>query len=123
MAITCAGDMSLAVDCDPPVNEAIREDDTLRSMSDRERILRQTASVRERAEDLLRGLIEARARSATRLPVRRDAYAKVAGHSAIDKAIDSTRKMVETLRWACDQAEQESYPPDGIERSSRDDLL
>lgn len=79
--------------------------DTPPSMSERERILRQTADVRDRAEDLLRGLIEARAR--TRLTRSGDAMREVRGESAMDRAIDSTRRMVETLRKAFEDATRE----------------
>lgn len=98
--------LALPVDCRPPLDSGVQRVDTCVPMGDRERILKQTADVRDRAEDLLDGLLEAksRIRSAPPLVGSSDPYAQVTGQSAIDRAINSTRKMVETLRRAFDDA-------------------
>ncbi len=101
--------LALPVDCSPPLDQSGWSVDTDAPMGDRERILKQTADVRDRAEELLHGLLEAksRIRSAPPLVGSADPYAQVTGQSAIDRAISSTRKMVETLRRAFDDASAE----------------
>lgn len=69
------------------------------NLTERQRILIETAQARDKAETLLHGLIEARASSETRLAQlnQRDIMKKVTGSSSIDNAIDSTRRMIESL--------------------------
>lgn len=68
-------------------------------MSDRSRILTETAQARGEAERLLRGLIEARAQSEARLAElsRVDILKKLTGTSALDTAISSTERMIDAL--------------------------
>ncbi|MEM9167067.1 MAG: hypothetical protein AAGB48_08575 [Planctomycetota bacterium] len=68
-------------------------------MPDREHILTETADARREAERLLAGLIEARAQSEARLVElgRVDILKNLTGTSALDSAIGSTQRMVETL--------------------------
>ncbi len=96
-------------------------DDTGQAMSERERILRQTAEVRERAEGLLRGLLDARARTRRLTP---DPMQIATGQSAIDRAIESTRRMVETLRRAFEEASTQISEEDAmLLRRDEDDRM
>ncbi len=95
-------------------------DDTEQAMSERERILRQTAEVRERAEGLLRGLLDARARTRRLTP---DPMQVATGQSAIDRAIESTRRMVETLRRAFEEASTQISEEDAMLLRAEDDRM
>lgn len=68
-------------------------------MSDRARILNETATARGEAQRLLHGLIDARAQSEARLAElsRVDILKKLTGTSALDTAIGSTERMIEAL--------------------------
>jgi len=74
-------------------------------MSERQRILQETALVRDKAQALLRGLIEAKAASEQHLSEIRqlDPLKRLTGHSCMDNAISSTRRMIESLDRALDQ--------------------
>lgn len=78
-------------------------------MSERQRILRETTQVREKAQVLLRGLIEARSASERHLSEIRqlDPLKRLTGHSSMDNAIVSTRKMIDSLDRALDQLRTE----------------
>ncbi|MEO1717315.1 MAG: hypothetical protein AAFR76_09410 [Planctomycetota bacterium] len=69
------------------------------SVSERDDILTETAQARSEAKRLLQGLIEARAQSEARLAElnRVDILKKLTGTSALDTAIGSTERMIETL--------------------------
>jgi len=64
-----------------------------------EQILAETAAARDKASQLLQGLLEAKATTERELAQqhRPDLLKKVTGSSAIDNAIESTRRMIETL--------------------------
>ncbi len=64
-----------------------------------ERILSETVVARDKAQALLEGLKQAKAASERELQAqhRLDHLKKVTGKSAIDNAIDSTSRMIETL--------------------------
>jgi hypothetical protein len=66
---------------------------------DRSRIIAETADARAEARRLLTGLIEARAQSEARLAEfnRVDILKKLTGRSALDTAIASTERMIESL--------------------------
>lgn len=75
------------------------------TMSERQRILSETVSARDRAEKLLRGLVDARWRTEQHLERlgKPDAMRKVTGRSAMDNAIASTQRMIESLNRALEQ--------------------
>lgn len=64
-----------------------------------DQILAETAAAREKASALLAGLLEAKATTERELAQyqRTDLLKKVTGRSALDNAIESTRRMIETL--------------------------
>lgn len=64
-----------------------------------ERILHETVVARDKAKALLEGLVQAKAVTERELAdqQRQDLLKKVTGRSAIDNAIESTRRMIETL--------------------------
>lgn len=68
-------------------------------MSERQRILLETTAARDKAEALLRGLLDAKAKSEKHLSEvgQIDALKKVTGKSAMDNAIASTQRMVDAL--------------------------
>lgn len=66
---------------------------------ERDRVLQETTAARDRARELLRGLIEARS-GAERAGARLDAMKRVTGRSSMDNAIASAQRMVETLERA-----------------------
>ncbi len=68
-------------------------------MSDRARILTETADARADAERLLAGLIDARSKSEARLKElsRSDILKNLTGKSALDNAIGSTQRMIDSL--------------------------
>lgn len=68
-------------------------------ITERQRILLETATVRDRAEALLKGLLETRKTFERHTPVtsKPDALKKVTGRSSIDNAVASTQRMVEAL--------------------------
>jgi len=68
-------------------------------MTERARILTETADARADAQRLLAGLIVARDKSERRLAdlSRSDILKKLTGSSALDNAIGSTERMIEAL--------------------------
>jgi len=68
-------------------------------MSERAKILTETADARADAERLLAGLIDARSKSEMRLSElsRSDILKSLTGKSALDNAIGSTERMIESL--------------------------
>lgn len=83
------------------------EVDMASRMTHRQRIFHETTTARDKARALLRGLETARATSERLGAERPDAMKQVTGRSAIDNAIDSTRRMVETLERTLDQLRKE----------------
>lgn len=68
-------------------------------MTQRAKILSETADARADAERLLAGLIDARSRSEKRLAElnRADILKSLTGKSALDNAITSTQRMIDSL--------------------------
>jgi len=68
-------------------------------MTERQRILQETTLVREKAEALLRGLMEAKTVSEKHLADvnQADALKRLTGRSSMDNAIASTRRMIDSL--------------------------
>ena len=68
-------------------------------MTDRARILTETADARADAERLFAGLIDARSKSEARLKElsRSDILKSLTGKSALDNAIGSTQRMIDSL--------------------------
>lgn len=68
-------------------------------MTERQRILQETGVVREKAEALLRGLMEAKSTSERHLSAvhERDRMKSLTGRSSMDNAIASTRRMIDSL--------------------------
>ena len=75
------------------------------AQNERQRILLETTTARDKAESLLRGLLEARAASERNLSDlnRPDPMKAVTGRSSMDNAIASTQRMIEALNRAIDQ--------------------
>jgi hypothetical protein len=69
------------------------------AMTERQKILRESTVARDTAESLLQRLLGAKAESEKRLGELRqvDPIKKVTGRSAMDNAICSTQRMIETL--------------------------
>lgn len=78
-------------------------------MPDTTRLLAETTSARERAKALLEGLIAAQAASEANLAkiARPDCLKMVTGRSAIENAIASTRRMIETLERTIEAIRQQ----------------
>ncbi|MCE7972447.1 MAG: hypothetical protein DYG93_12415 [Leptolyngbya sp. PLA2] len=78
-------------------------------MTDRHQVLIETAAARDKAEALLRGLQEARARSERHLREigQTDAMKAVTGKSSIENAIASTQRMIDTLNRSLVQLKKE----------------
>ncbi len=74
-------------------------------MSERERILQETAAVRDKARSLLQGLIEAKCASEQHLSQinQLDPLKRLTGCSSMDNAISSTRRMIDSLDRAMEQ--------------------
>jgi hypothetical protein len=68
---------------------------------------------RERAEGLLRHLLEAKAESERNLAAanERDPMKTATGRSAFDNAILATRKMIDTLDRTCAEAQRPAQAP------------
>jgi len=84
------------------------------TMSQRQRIVLETTATRERAEALLRGLIDARQVSERRLSElnQHDHLKHVTGRSAMDNAIETTRRMIESLNRTIGQFRDEMSAED-----------
>ena len=79
------------------------------AMTERQRIMLETNALRDKAEALLRGLLDAKAvteREMARLK-RPDPMQLVTGRSSIDDGIASTRRMIETLNRSLAQARRD----------------
>ncbi|MBL8875485.1 MAG: hypothetical protein JNM86_06785 [Phycisphaerae bacterium] len=79
------------------------------SLNERQRILAETIAARDKAEALLRGLIEARQVSDKRLAELRlgDQLKKVTGKSSMDNAVAAAQRTVEMLDRALDDFKKE----------------
>ena len=71
-------------------------------MTEQQRVLIETAERRDRAEALLASLEKARQQCEHEMTraQRADVVKEVTGHSALDRAIHSTRRMIDTLEQA-----------------------
>lgn len=82
--------------------------------TEQQRFVVKTVAARDRAEALLSGLIDAKQvteRELSRLR-REDPMRLVKGRSAIDDAIASTRRMIDTLERSLREAEREMAEAD-----------
>ena len=79
------------------------------AMTERQKILLESTIARDTAEVLLQRLLGAKAESERRLLELRqvDALKKVTGRSAMDNAISSTQRMIETLNRSIAQLGRE----------------
>lgn len=68
-------------------------------MTERQRILQETSLVREKAEALLKGLMEAKTVSERHMAEvnQADALKRLTGRTSMDNAIASTRRMIDSL--------------------------
>jgi hypothetical protein len=78
-------------------------------MTERQRILIQTATDRDKVEALLRELIDAKAASERNMAQIKqpDFLKQVTGKSSLDNAIANTQRMVETLNRTLEQFKRE----------------
>jgi hypothetical protein len=78
-------------------------------MTERQRILIQTATDRDKVEALLRELIDAKATSERNMAQIKqpDFLKQVTGKSSLDNAIANTQRMVETLNRTLEQFKRE----------------
>jgi hypothetical protein len=78
-------------------------------MSTPKQTLQDLSTVREQAESLLRALKDAKGESEKRLADLKqpDALKAVTGRTAMDNAIASTQRMIETLNRAADELKRE----------------
>lgn len=78
-------------------------------LTERQRILVETTEARDKAQSLLAGLLDARTGSESRLTQlnQSDMLKRVTGASSMDNAIESTRRMIDTLNRALDQFRRE----------------
>lgn len=82
------------------------------SLSERQRVLAETIAAREKAEALLRALMEARSASEKRLSELNlsDQLKKVTGKSAMDNAVASAQRTVDMLTRALEDFKKELSP-------------
>ncbi|GMV26667.1 MAG: hypothetical protein AMXMBFR58_26980 [Phycisphaerae bacterium] len=80
-------------------------------------VLRDSVDARRKAEDLLRGLLEAKSQTESFLAEggREDPVKSLTGRSAIDNAINSTKRMIDTLDRAIEQVRRELDQDDWVE--------
>ena len=73
-------------------------------------VLTETTATRDRAEALLRALLDYKSQSEKNLADLRqaDAFKTVTGRSSLDNAIASTQRMIEALDRVIDQAKKEA---------------
>jgi hypothetical protein len=78
-------------------------------MSQRHQILLETTATRDRAEALLRALMDCKAQSERNLVELKqaDTFKSVTGRSALDNAIASTQRMIESLNRVISHAKKE----------------
>lgn len=91
------------------------------AMSKRQRILIETTAARDQAEALLRALLDAKSKSERRLAELKqtDALKAVTGRSAMDNAIATTQRMVETLNRSIGQLKLSEPDADALEEPDR----
>jgi hypothetical protein len=89
-------------------------EDNQSMLTERQRILLESTLARDTAESLLQRLVGAKAESERRLGELRqaDALKKVTGRSAMDNAIVSTQRMIETLNRSITQLGRELQEED-----------
>ena len=78
-------------------------------MGKRHQILLETTATRDRAEALLRSLLDCKSQSERNLSDLRqpDIFKSVTGRSALDNAIATTQRMVEALNRVISQAKKD----------------
>lgn len=76
-------------------------------LNEKQRLVVETRAAKDRAEAILQRLLEAKAQTEQELSSlrRTDAFKAVTGRSAIDNAIAATRRMIDSLSHAIDQAQ------------------
>lgn len=76
-------------------------------LNEKQRLVVETRAAKDRAEAILQRLLEAKAQTEQELSSlrRTDAFKAVTGRSAIDNAIAATRRMIDSLTHAIDQAQ------------------
>lgn len=76
-------------------------------LSEKQRLVVETQAARDRAEAILQRLLEAKSQTEQELSTlrRTDSFKAVTGRSAIDNAIAATRRMIDSLSHAIDQAQ------------------
>jgi predicted nucleic acid-binding Zn-ribbon protein len=81
-------------------------------MSIQNQVLLETTATRDRAEALLRTLLDYKAQSEKNLAELRqpDAFKNVTGRSSLDNAIATTQRMIEALNRVISQAKQADAP-------------
>ncbi len=89
-------------------------------LSEQQRIVLETNAARDRAEALLQRLLEAKSECEREMSDlrRTDVYKTVTGRSAIENAIASTRRMIDTLNHALEQAQAATSPVQMSERAA-----
>lgn len=83
-------------------------------MSKRHQILLETTATRDRAEALLRTLMDCKAQSERNLSELKqsDTFKSVTGRSALDNAIASTQRMIDSLNRVIGHARRDLTPED-----------
>lgn len=78
-------------------------------MSKRQQILLETTATRDRAEALLRTLMECKTQSERNLAELKqtDTFKSVTGRSALDNAITSTQRMIDSLNRVISHAKRD----------------
>ncbi len=84
-------------------------------LSEKQRLVVETQAAKDRAETILQRLLEAKSETEQELSNlrRTDAFKAVTGRSALDNAIAATRRMIDSLDHALDQAQL--APADPVE--------
>lgn len=87
-------------------------------MSIQSEVLIETTATRDRAEALLRTLLDYKAQSEKNLSELKqpDAFKNVTGRSSLDNAIATTQRMVEALNRIISQAKKEIESAPGVDR-------
>jgi hypothetical protein len=85
-------------------------------MTERQKILLETTVAKDKADALLKVLVEAKQRSEEHMRElgQHDTFKRVTGRSSLDNAIASTRRMVETLRRTEAQLQRDLCEADAV---------
>ena len=82
-------------------------------LSEKQRLVVETLAAKDRAETILQRLLEAKSQTEQEMSTlrRTDAFKAVTGRSALDNAIAATRRMIDSLNHAIDQAQMAPVDP------------